>query len=144
MKTIFKTVLIVIGILLLATISYLIFVYFFTKESKSIEVYTFPISYNELERRIQKGMIKNSNLNISISDSTYTTRYITLGEDCDSYFFITNLDENKSNEYKEAWIELQAVVDSNFKMIDIFYKNKNEYPDKIKVFEEDFINKLKK
>lgn len=142
MRTNFKTLLVIITLLFLVVISYFTFIYFFTKEPKPIEVYTFSMSYEELENRIQKQMKKSLNLN-SKMDSSFTTRYVTLGKNRDSYFFITNINKNKSREYKKAWIELQAVVDSSFTMIDLFHENKENYSDKIKIFNDDFINKLK-
>lgn len=142
MRKNFKILLGIITLLFLVVISYFTFIYSFTKEPKPIEVYTFSLSYKELESRVEKEIKKRSDLNIKM-DSSFTTRYVTLGKDHDSYFFITNVDKNKSREYKKAWIELQAVVDSNFTMIDIFYENKDNYSGKIKIFKEDFIDKLK-
>ncbi|MFB9077054.1 hypothetical protein ACFFLS_03570 [Flavobacterium procerum] len=143
MRTNFKILLVIITLLVVVVMSYFAFIYFFTKEPKPIEVYTFSMPYKELENRIQKEMKKKSDSNIKI-DSSFTTRYVTLGKNNDSYFFITNIDKNKSKEYnKKAWIELQTVVDSNFTMLDVFYENKNQYSDKIKIFKEDFIDKLK-
>ena len=60
------------------------------------------------------------------------------------YFFITNFDKDKSEKYKAAWIEFQAVVDSNSKMLDINYDSKNRYKNRLKIFEDDFINKLRR
>ena len=65
-----------------------------------------------------------------------------MGKDSAKYFFITNLDVNKSQKYKRAWIEFQAVVDSNSRILNINYDNKNEYPNRLKIFEEEFIKKL--
>ena len=102
-----------------------------------------PLSYNELEKRIKDEIKQQSNSNIH-RDNTFETRYVTLGKDSAKYFFITNFDEDKSKKYKKAWIEFQAVVDSSSNMLEINYDNKNKYQNRLEVFEGDFINKLKK
>lgn len=143
MKTNFKIVTLIIGLLLLPIISYFIFIYFFTKEPKPIESYTFSISYNELEKRIKDEIEHEAQANIN-RDNSFETRYVTLGKDSAKYFFITNLDEDKSRKHKKAWIEFQAVVDSSSKMLDINHDNKDEYSDRVKIFKTEFIDKLRK
>ena len=143
MSTKYKVLLIIIAPIFLAIFSYLTFVCFFTKESNPIESYTFSVSYNELEKRIDREMLNNINFkkNVVTADDT---RYVTLGKDSYNYFFITNINENQSKKYGRAWIELVGILDSNLKRTDISYDNKSKFRDRIKIFEDDFINKLRK
>lgn len=143
MKITFKILGILTGILFLVVGSYFTFIYLFTKEPKPIEVYTFSMSFEELEKRISKE-IKNGSSIKKNNDSLFNTRYITLGKDSAKYFFITNLDKDKSNEYGKPWIEFQAVVDSNSKMINLYYENRDKYPNQLTLFEDEFIAKLRK
>jgi len=143
MKTNFKIVVPIIGFLFLPIISYFIFIYFFTKEPKPIEAYTFSMSYEELEKRINKKIEKEPQT-YRRGDSIFDTRYVTLGKDSAKYFFITNLDENESSKYDGAWIEFIGLTDSTYKMIRMSYDNKNEYPEKLRIFQDEFIEKLRK
>lgn len=142
MSTKYKVFLIIITPIFFVIISYLAFIYYFTKDPNPIEYYTFSMSYDELEKKVDDEIEKESKANI-LRDNTFETRYVTLGKDSAKYFFITNFDKDKSEKYKGAWIEFQAVVDSNSKMLDINYDNKNNYKNRLKIFEDDFINKLK-
>ncbi|NRS90009.1 uncharacterized protein YpmB [Flavobacterium sp. 7E] len=143
MSTKYKILLIIITPIFLTIFSYLTFVYFFSKEPNPIESYTFSVSYNELEKRIDREMLNNINLKKNIV-SADDTRYVTLGKDSYNYFFITNINENQSKKYDGAWIELVGILDSNLKRTDISYDNKSKYRDRIKIFEYEFINKLRK
>ncbi|NRS90005.1 uncharacterized protein YpmB [Flavobacterium sp. 7E] len=142
MKTKHKIILIIITPIFFVIISYLTFIYYFTREPNPIEYYTFSMSYDELEKKLDDKIEQESNANIH-RDNTFETRYVTLGKDSAKYFFITNFDKDKSEKYIGAWIEFQAVVDSNSKMLDINYNNKNKYKNRLKIFEDDFIKKLK-
>lgn len=143
MKTNFKIVTLIIGILLLPVISYFTFIYFFTKEPKPIEVYKFSMSYGELEKRIRKEIEKEPK-SYRKGDSIFDTRYITLGKDSAKYFFRTNLDENETSKYDESWIEFIGLTDSTYKMIRMSYNNKNEYPNRLRIFQDEFIKKIRK
>lgn len=150
MKSFFK---IFIGIALVSILlgmgSYLIFIYYFTKEPEPITEYTFPnMSYEELEKRIGLEKIKKS----KIDDSTYSMRYITLGKDSLNFFFDTEEDlksipkfSYKIKKYHgKAWINLNRIKNSDLKPLEISYDNRDDYPNELKLFEEGFINKLKK
>ncbi|PNW11160.1 hypothetical protein C1637_24085 [Chryseobacterium lactis] len=117
--------------------SYLVFIYYFTKEPEPTAEYTFPnMNYKELEKRIEK---------IEKKDTYLDSRYVVLGKDSLKYIFITSIDENQSSKYGDKpYIELQVVLDSKSKMLNIVHKNKDDYPKELKLFEEGFIDKLKK
>ncbi|SHG98538.1 hypothetical protein SAMN05444372_112119 [Flavobacterium micromati] len=142
MSTKYKVLLIIIAPIFFIIVSYLTFIYFFTKEPNPIESYTFSMSYNELEKRVDREMLNHINLKKSTVTADQT-RYVTLGKDSYNYFFTTNLNENQSKKYDGAWIELVGILDSNLKRTDISYDNRDKYRDKIKIFEDDFINKIK-
>lgn len=139
MRDLFK---ILIGIALIIVFlvgSYVVFIYYFTKEPEPIAEYTFPkMNYDELEKRINKE---------AKVDTIFNTRYTALGKDSIRFFFITNFDSEykykvNAKKYGSPWLLLIDISDSKSKSLRISYKNREDYSNELKLFEEGFINKL--
>ncbi len=140
----------------LLALAYLLFMYFFMKPAKPIMEYEFSnISYPELENRIYAFKKNQKNKGFfdfkTPSNSKITfTRFIVLGKDSLRYDFITQSDEDykfktekRHSKHDKPWIELLGIADySKKKGLGINYKNKEEHPELIKLFEDEFIKKL--
>lgn len=142
MKIFKRVILLIVLFISLIITSYLVFMYYFTKSPGAIAEYTFPeITYDELEITIKK----ETNRADTVKEDNYMeiVRYVTLGKDSSNYYFYTNIDRDKSSKYKNPWVELIGVSDSNRNDLNIYHSNRHEHLDRIEIFEKYFINKIK-
>lgn len=151
-KIIFKT----LASLLVLVLGYFTFMYFFFKVPDPIMEYEFPsMTYKQLETKIAKitNTKLNSKFNLTskelLDKQTSRTRIVILGKDSLQFGFVTNLDggykyKTKQNHLQDSypWLELYSVCNSKGKYIGLFNKNKDKYPEVIKLFEDEFIKKI--
>ncbi|MDR6545187.1 hypothetical protein J2810_001229 [Chryseobacterium rhizosphaerae] len=82
-------------------------------------------------------------------NTVFNIRYIALGKDSLKFFFITNSDNEYKHKvdvekYNEPWLLLIDISDSKSKSLRISHDNRDNYPKELQLFEEGFIDKLKK
>ncbi len=152
----FKIIFGTLASFLLLIVGYFVFMYFFMKPAKPIMEYEFPsMTYEQLENKISNQNPKRLRDVMQLSekelqDSTaFVTRFITLGKDSLRFRFVTNRDEdykfktkNRHSKDDLPWIELVSLTNSKGLHQALNYKNKEEYPELIKLFEDEFIKKI--
>jgi len=146
---------IILGLLysfLITAMIFLVFMYFFTKPAKPVMEYEFPnMTYEQLEVKITKISYNKINAKFNVNKKTKFTRTIILGKDSLQFGFVTRADKDleyktKHNHTKESlpWLELWGVCNSKGKFNGLVNKNREEYPELIKLFEDEFIKKINK
>ncbi|RVT71393.1 hypothetical protein EOD40_17285 [Flavobacterium sufflavum] len=145
-----------LGSLILLVLAYLVFMYFFMKPAEPIMEYQFPnMTYEQLETKISKlkstelrGVFK-LNSKQQKGDKQFDTRIVVLGKDSLRFWFITNSDpdykfktEERHSKSSIPWLEFIGVTTSESQLFDINYKNKEEHPELIQLFEDEFIKKI--
>ena len=145
-----------LGSFLLLVLGYLVFMYFFFSPPGPIQEYEFPkMTYSELEVKVSKITSNklNSKFNLTeeelLNKRNSSTRAIILGKDSLQFYFITNMDEGYKFKTKKRhpevslpWLELISICDSKGKYIGVFRKNRDEHPELIQLFEDEFIKKI--
>jgi len=136
--------------IIIPVLAYLVFMYFFMKPAKPIVEYEFPnMTYEQLEIKISKITYNEINAKFNINKKLQFTRTIVLGKDSLQFGFVTRAD--KDLEYKTKhnhtpkslpWLELWGVCNSKGKFNGLVNKNKKQYPEVIKLFEDEFIKKI--
>nr|WP_315200735.1 hypothetical protein [uncultured Flavobacterium sp.] len=150
MKNLIRVILISFSGFLISCIGFFIFMYFFTKPAKPIMEYEFPtMTYEQLEVEIAKISYNKINAKFNVNKKPQFTRTIVLGKDSLQFGFVTREDKDleyktKHNHTKESlpWLELWGVCNSKGRFNGLVNKNREEYPELIKLFEDDFIKKI--
>lgn len=128
----------------------------FFKQPGPVQEYEFPkMTHQELEVKISKIMDNKLNAKFNLTKeelldkNTIPTRKVILGKDSLQFEFVTNMD--KGYEYKTKrnhpkgsfpWLELYGICNSKGMDIGIVRKNREEHPELIKLFEDEFIKKI--
>jgi hypothetical protein len=142
--------------LFLFIVCYLVFMYFFMKPAKPIMEYEFPnMTYEQLETKISNRNPKrlldviDSSKTTLIDSAKFTTIFISLGKDSLRFRFVTYKDkiykfktEKRHSTNDSPWIELVSLTDSTGLHYPLNYENKEEHPELIKLFEDEFIKKI--
>ena len=145
-----------IACFILLSVGARVFMYFYTKSPGPIMEYEFSnMTYEQLESRISEITANkvNSRFNLTPEELQNTnnggTSIIIIGKDSLQFLFVTRM--NKGYEYKTKkrhtkgslpWLELYGICDSKGKLIGVFRKNREEHPELIKLFEDEFIRKI--
>ncbi|NRS90898.1 hypothetical protein HNQ02_003849 [Flavobacterium sp. 7E] len=151
-----KTILATVCGFILLVLSYLVFIYLFTKPAKPLMEYEFTtMTYPELEENISKITTNSINAEFNLTQKellnkeTTSIRKIVLGKDSLQFGFITKMDKGyefktKDNHLTESspWLELIIICDSKGKHIVFSRKNRDEHPKLVKLFEDEFIKKI--
>lgn len=151
-----KFVISIVASFIMLSVGARVFMYFYTKSPGPITEYEFHnMNYEQLESRISAVTTNelNSKFNLTQKELEDTNngsiRMVILGKDSLQFGFVTMID--KGYEYKTKkrhtknnlpWLELFDICNSKGKMIGVHRKNRDEHPELIQLFEDEFIKKI--
>ena len=146
-----------IASIILLSVGARVFMYFYTKSPGPIMEYEFHnMNYEQLESRIADVTTTelNSRFHLTQEELQNTnnggiTRIVILGKDSLQFLFVTRMNKGYKHKTKKRhtkgslpWLELYGICDSKGKLIGVFRKNREEHPEIIKLFEDEFIRKI--